>query len=286
MFIEFRNPLLLKIVKLLLLQFCTFEDFMKIDFYKFQGTGNDFIMLDNRDGRYNELTISQIEFLCNRKTGIGSDGLIKLNDSQTLDFEMDFYNPDGSRSFCGNGARCTIAFAEKLGISKTNYEFLAIDGIHQGTYNNEEIGIDIKDVNKVEKRFNDFILDSGSPHFIKYTQDISTKNTLEIGRAIRYSKEFNDSGININLVCKDAKDVIRISTYERGVENETLSCGTGATACALVQGILEEMNEGKVHVITKGGALKVHFTRINDSAFENIWLFGPATFVFEGSITW
>ncbi|MEY4127420.1 MAG: hypothetical protein RL737_1609 [Bacteroidota bacterium] len=257
---------------------------MLVQFEKYQGAGNDFIMIDNRSGKHNTLGIDQIQWMCNRHYGIGSDGLILLNESSEADFEMDFYNPDGSKSFCGNGARCVVAFANALGVEATTHTFNAIDGIHEYTLEDNSIGIHMGDVNHIEFfGVDSALMNTGSPHYITLSDDLSTENTLALGREIRYSAQYIKDGVNVNLVQVKSSHEIDISTYERGVEGETLACGTGATACALFLAFRNQLTQGTVIVNAKGGKLAVRFAR-NKSGFEHIWLLGPAVKVFNGEI--
>ena len=258
---------------------------MKIEFYKYQGTGNDFILLDNRTNLYDNLTEKQVAFLCNRHFGIGADGLMLLNIKEGFDFEMKYYNSDGAEgSMCGNGGRCMVKFAASMGIRKNNYHFIAVDGEHEA-----EIDIDglvrlkMNDVSKVESHINHYILNTGSPHYVKQTRDVHHMDVKSEGRAIRYSKEFEKEGINVNFVETLDDDMIYVRTYERGVEDETLSCGTGVTASALVSAH-NDNGFNRVEVKTPGGNLSVEFDKKGDSSFENIWLNGPATFVFKGEL--
>jgi diaminopimelate epimerase len=256
---------------------------VKLTFYKYQGTGNDFIMLDNLDGSYSHLTKKQIKLLCNRHFGIGADGLICINRSDKFDFEVDYSNSDGSKSFCGNGARCSIAFAHFLGIDVKNVLFSAIDGVHRGCFHSDEISIQMQDVNEVKKIASDYEIYTGSPHYIRFTNNINKENIVEFGKKIRYAENYAEKGINVNLAEIQGYE-IAVLTYERGVEDETLSCGTGVTAVALAYA-MEKNLKGKqsVNIHTKGGVLKVSFIR-QENSFTNIYLSGPAEFVFKGEI--
>ena len=258
---------------------------MLIHFQKYQGTGNDFVMLDNLNGQYNDLSIAQIVQICDRRFGVGADGLIKINTHNSLDFEIDYYNSDGSKSFCGNGARCSVAFAKTLGIDVNNTRFSAIDGEHSAQMKDETVTLDMLPVNTVNQNYKSFELNTGSPHYVRFVKDLGNENIVSEGRRIRYSEPYKKEGINVNLVEAIDANSIKIATYERGVEDETLSCGTGATACALVVGFSENRigkNEIAVHV--KGGNLKVDFEYHGNGAFTNIKLIGPAVFVFKGEI--
>jgi diaminopimelate epimerase len=258
---------------------------MKILFYKYQGTGNDFVMLDNLNGNYDDLSIDQIQKLCDRRFGVGADGLIKINKHKQLDFEMDYYNSDGSKSFCGNGARCAVAFAAELGIDVKETRFLAIDGPHSAFKIGDQIRLEMSDVDGIEEWNDAYIVNTGSPHFIKGVDNLNDRDIVSFGKEIRYSEPFIKDGINVNLIERTGRNDIRIATYERGVEDETLSCGTGATACALVcSHLLEEFGEQYIRVKVKGGELLVGFCRQRDGSFDHVTLSGPAVFVFKGEV--
>lgn len=258
---------------------------MKIQFSKYQGAGNDFIMLNNLDGRYDGLTLSQIQFLCDRKFGIGADGLIKINKSTEANFEVDYYNSDGSKSFCGNGARCSVAYAGTLGLDIHQTNFTAIDGLHRGEKVGSQIKIEMQDVKSISHLKDAFSLNTGSPHYVKCVDDLDQHDIVEFGKTIRYSAEYKAQGINVNLMERMDDRSIRVETYERGVEDETLSCGTGVTAAALVFSELrQDIGEQSINVSTKGGNLLVSFVRSKEGEFSSISLTGPATFVFSGEI--
>ncbi len=269
----------------LLLYLCrSTSERMNIQFHKYQGTGNDFIMLDNRDNQYDTLTIQQIQLLCDRRFGIGADGLIKINSHSLYAFEVDYSNSDGSKSFCGNGARCAVQFASTLGIDCSQVTFIAIDGEHQAQKKTNVISIEMKNVLKVETKNSDFELHTGSPHYIRFVEDLEIENILKFGQSIRYSDEYKANGINVNLV-KQAGNQLEIATYERGVEGETLSCGTGVTAAAIA-GAYQDQQAGKRHfdIQTKGGILQVDFEYELPMSFTNIWLTGPAELTFKGEM--
>jgi diaminopimelate epimerase len=257
---------------------------MQVSFFKYQGTGNDFVMIDNRDGVYNDLSIKQIQSLCDRKFGVGADGLIKLNLKAGFDFEMDYYNSDGSKSFCGNGARCSVAFALTLGIQGENIDFSAIDGLHNASKSDLGISLAMLDVTEIEQIQADYFLNTGSPHYISFHDSISDFPVLANGRAIRNSERFIKEGVNVNFVEVLGENNLFVRTYERGVEDETLSCGTGVTAAAIAYAKHQKI-EGSIciNIRTLGGELKVSFNANKDS-FTEIFLDGPAEFVFKGSI--
>jgi diaminopimelate epimerase len=255
-----------------------------VHFYKYQGTGNDFVILDNRRNEYDGITKAQVKFMCDRRFGIGADGLMLLNLLDGYDFQMVYYNADGSEStMCGNGGRCLVQFAYDLGIHKASYSFLAIDGPHDAVF--DEIGwvqLKMKDVHKIEHDNGDAVLDTGSPHYVRIVNNVRLHDVVSEGRQVRYSKEFKEHGINVNFVeMQDSSIYVR--TYERGVENETLSCGTGVTASALVCAH-NELGFNRVEVQTLGGRLAVEFHKHENHVFDDIWLCGPATFVFKGEI--
>lgn len=258
---------------------------MQIRFYKYQGTGNDFIILNNLDALYNNFEQETIRHLCDRRFGIGADGLMLLNKHPQYDFEMKYYNADGRESsMCGNGGRCLTQFAHDMGILKSNYTFQAIDGVHEASVEtNGTIALKMKDVADIKVVRGDSVLDTGSPHYVKMERDVMHLDVRRKGAEIRYSPEFAEKGINVNFVEEtDEPDEIFVRTYERGVEDETLSCGTGVTAAALVCSH-NDAGFNRVEVRTRGGQLAVEYDRIN-GRYENIWLIGPAVKVFEGTI--
>lgn len=259
---------------------------MTIHFYKYQGTGNDFIILDNRNGEYQDLTTEQINRLCNRRFGIGADGLMMLNNKEGYDFEMKYFNADGREgSMCGNGGRCIVKFASHLDIVRSVYRFIAYDGMHEAEIDSDGIvSLKMQDVGEIEKEHGDAVLNTGSPHYVKVVPSVTEMDVVKKGREIRYSKAFEKDGINVNFVeLSQEPDKISVRTYERGVEDETYSCGTGVTASAIVC-YHNESGFNEVEVTTPGGRLSVEFDKTGPSRFENIWLCGPAEKVFEGSI--
>jgi diaminopimelate epimerase len=258
---------------------------MQHTFYKYQGTGNDFIILDNRNNEVGKLSTQQINHLCDRKFGIGADGLMLLSTKGGYDFEMVYYNADGNESsMCGNGGRCLVKFAYDMGIHKSMYEFLAIDGEHEAEIDTKGmVRLKMQDVNEVEEHGSHSILNTGSPHFVKFATHVKDIDVVESGSSIRYSKAFEENGINVNFVEKLDESTIFVRTYERGVEDETLSCGTGVTAAALVSAH-NDNGFNDVAIKTPGGNLHVEFEKISETHFTNIWLCGPATFVFKGQI--
>lgn len=256
-----------------------------INFYKYQGAGNDFILIDNRNSIYTGDKIKFVQKWCNRRFGIGSDGLIFIEKSEVGDFKMDFYNPDGSQSFCGNGSRCAVAFANKIGISAAKITFEAIDGLHQAEWVGENVKVGMHQIGSIKIFGTDEFINTGSPHYISYQTEDNPKDVLEFGRTIRYSDAFKPNGTNVNLISVLGEKHIAIRTYERGVEDETLACGTGATACGLSFAARSSMNEGVIQVDAQGGVLIIHFRKTNVvGVFEDVWLEGPAQLVFKGEI--
>lgn len=258
---------------------------MNIEFYKYQGTGNDFVILDNRNGQYSTLTQEQIAHICHRRFGIGADGLMLLQDREGYDFEMIYYNADGAPgSMCGNGGRCLVRFAADMGIIKYSYHFIATDGEHEAEIdNNNRIRLKMQDVSSVEMHPTHAILNTGSPHYVKFSSEVESIDVVAEGRAIRHSERFAAQGINVNFVEGRGQDSIFVRTYERGVEDETLSCGTGVTAASLMSAH-NERGFNHVEVLTPGGILSVEFNKQSPREFNNIWLCGPATFVYKGQI--
>ncbi len=258
---------------------------MELTFYKYQGTGNDFIILDNREGQLPAFSEKTIKHLCDRRFGIGADGVMLLNNKEGFDFEMVYYNADGKpSSMCGNGGRCMTRFAKDMGIKKDTYSFLAVDGEHSASIDFDNIvRLRMADVTEVEFHAPYAILNTGSPHYVKYSSDVRHKDVYKEGRDIRYATEFEAEGINVNFVENTGDYSIYVRTYERGVEDETLSCGTGVTAAALMSAH-HERGFNQVEVQTNGGHLSVEFNKTGDESFTDIYLCGPATFVFKGLI--
>jgi len=259
---------------------------MKIPFKKFQGTGNDFVIIDNRTLFFDKENIKQIAFICSRKFGVGSDGLILIENHKDYDFNMVFFNPDGSQSFCGNGSRCAVRFAYDLGITKKHTQFLSTDGWHEAIIlDNQEVKLKMSDVSNLEHNTDFDFMDTGSPHYVTFTTNVMELDIVTKGSEIRYSDAYkNQGGTNVNFIEAEG-DFYHVRTYERGVENETLSCGTGVTACALSVGVKNNLEESKIKIQTKGGRLMVDFKKDEENNFTDIWLFGPATFVFDGVIS-
>ncbi|OOG70772.1 diaminopimelate epimerase [Algoriphagus sp. A40] len=255
---------------------------MELAFYKYQGTGNDFVMIDDRDASFDLGNLELVSKLCDRKFGIGSDGLIAIRNHQDYDFEMIYFNADGSQSMCGNGARCAVAFSSFLGIVNGKTRFLAIDGPHEAILTGDQVELLMGDVYGIENKSGDFFLNTGSPHHIRFVEKAEGYPVFEEGKAIRYDSGYAPAGTNVNFVQPMAEDEVFVRTYERGVENETLSCGTGVTAAAIVYGSQHQQNQVKIN--TLGGKLSVKFHSNPDGTFSKIWLIGPAEHVFSGKI--
>ncbi|MBN1388817.1 MAG: diaminopimelate epimerase [Bacteroidales bacterium] len=254
---------------------------MQIIFNKYHGTGNDFIIIDNRDDKISPHNEELIKYLCNRHTGIGSDGLIIIYDHDFHDFEMKYFNSDGREStMCGNGARCAVAFARKAGLGKGAYTFLANDGIHKYKISDELISISLCDTKPPVIIAGNHFIDTGSPHYVINVPDCKNVNVIEKGRSIRWSDMFTPGGTNVNFV-EHGRDEIFVRTYERGVENETLSCGTGVTAAAISSKWNKGSGKYNVNVNTPGGRLSVGF-ELGENLITGICLTGPAQFVFAG----
>jgi diaminopimelate epimerase len=256
---------------------------MNLHFYKYEGCGNDFILFDNRKNDIN-LNTQQIKQLCNRHFGIGADGLMLLENTEGYDFKMVYYNSDGNQSsMCGNGGRCITAFANRLGIIKDKAHFMAVDGEHISIIEKEIISLKMNDVPKIENHTDYFFLNTGSPHVVKWVKNLDDYKVFDEGKKIRYSEPFNSKGgTNVNFI-ELKNDKLFIRTYERGVENETLACGTGVTAAALVEAITTKpIHTNFCNVVSVGGSLSVTYTKYTDNSFTDVWLKGPANFVFEG----
>ncbi|MFN3756007.1 MAG: diaminopimelate epimerase [Flavobacterium sp.] len=257
---------------------------MQLTFYKYQGTGNDFIMIDNRQLLFPKNDTKLIEFLCHRRLGIGADGLILLENDKISDFRMVYYNSDGNEStMCGNGGRCIVAFAHFLGIIKNQTSFMAIDGLHLAAVENNIVSLQMIDVNKVSLGLSHVFLNTGSPHHVEIVEDLDRYPVKEKGAEIRYSSLYDEKGSNVNFVEPFSENTFKVRTYERGVEDETLSCGTGVTAVAIAMHNIGETKDTSIHLKTLGGDLQVSF-EVDQHHYSNIFLKGPAIQVFEGAI--
>ncbi len=257
---------------------------MRQKFYKYQGTGNDFVMIDNRQQTFDKNNTKLVAHLCDRRFGIGGDGLILLETHDTYDFTMVYYNADGNEStMCGNGGRCLVAFARQLGVITDTAIFEAVDGLHHASISGDIVRLQMQDVDTVTQTDTHVFLDTGSPHHVQFEAAIADFDIKTKGAEIRYGAPYNTAGTNVNFVKKIGADTFRLRTYERGVEDETLSCGTGATAVAIAMHSLEETSNTKVALTVEGGTLEVSFD-VRDGVYKNVWLIGPAQLVFEGVI--
>jgi diaminopimelate epimerase len=258
---------------------------MQLEFYKYQGTGNDFVMIDNRTARFPKDDIKLIERLCDRRFGIGADGLILLENDSETDFRMVYYNSDGNQSsMCGNGGRCLVAFAKKLQVINDTTTFIATDGLHHATVEADDlVSLQMIDVDAVKTTPNYTFLNTGSPHHVQMVADLEQYNVKENGAAIRYGDLYGKQGSNINFVKKVDETTFSLRTYERGVEDETLACGTGATAVAIAMNATGETTATTIGLNVEGGKLVVSFEK-KDDQYKNIFLKGPAEFVFKGTI--
>ncbi len=255
----------------------------QIEFSKYQGTGNDFILIDGFHSNTPHLSNKDIQKMCHRRFGIGADGLIILKKKEGYDFDMDFYNSDGfSGSMCGNGGRCVVAFAHDIELIKKNTTFWAPDGEHKAIFNShQEIALKMKDVSEIFKHSDGLFMDTGSPHLVIFEKNITNLDALNKGKSIRYSENYKLEGVNVNFV-EMKEDGILVVTYERGVEDITYSCGTGTVASALAAHI-NNNSTSPINASTRGGILKVKFTNTHKNEYSNIWLEGPAIKSYSGT---
>jgi len=257
---------------------------MKLNFFKYQGAGNDFVIIDNRTNVFPKDNYDLIRGYCDRRFGIGADGLMLLEKATDADFNMVYYNADGRPgSMCGNGGRCIVAFAKTLGLFDTSTSFNALGEKYEASINEEQVSLNMLNVENIEIHPDHVFLDTGSPHHVTFTENLPTFDVVEQGRKIRHGAPYFETGTNVNFVEKINENTFNVRTYERGVEDETLSCGTGVTAVALASFHLNKTSEKEIHIETLGGKLKIEFEKENNT-YKNIILTGPATFVFKGTI--
>ncbi|WP_191907014.1 diaminopimelate epimerase [Adhaeribacter soli] len=255
---------------------------MTIQFHKYQGTGNDFVMIDDREEKFPAQNYDLVKRLCDRRFGIGADGLILLRNKDGYDFEMVYYNADGRPgSMCGNGGRCTVAFARFLGVIQNKTHFLAADGDHEATVENGLVSLKMNEVTSIECGTDFYYLNTGSPHYVTFGQNVAEENVYEKGRTIRYNERFKQEGTNVNFAEERPDKSLYIRTYERGVEDETYSCGTGVTATAIAASLRGV--QSPVTIETPGGKLEVSFKKQSEH-FTDIYLTGPAEQVFKGEV--
>ncbi|PKP13812.1 MAG: diaminopimelate epimerase [Bacteroidetes bacterium HGW-Bacteroidetes-3] len=258
---------------------------MEIHFYKYQGTGNDFIIIDNRNLDFPKNNVELVHKLCDRRFGIGADGLILLEPSEKQDFSMIYYNADGKEgSMCGNGGRCIVAYAKKLNIIKSKTTFEATDGLHFAEIENDLVNLQMADVENIEIHNTHTFLNTGSPHHVSFCDAVAILDVVELGSKIRYGAPYLEAGTNVNFVEQISENSFKVRTYERGVENETLACGTGATAVAIAANKTNKTAEERIYIEVLGGNLEVSFKK-EGNCYKNVFLKGPAQFVFEGKIT-
>lgn len=254
-----------------------------LPFYKYQGTGNDFILIDQITN-FSKLVPQNTDFiqrLCHRRFGIGADGIIFLQKHPSYDFEMVYYNSDASKSFCGNGSRCAVHLANKLQIIRDRARFLAIDGVHTAYIQRETISVSMREVTAIQRTSNDFMVDTGSPHYVCLVEEVSLLDLPSLGKKINNLPQFQNTGTNVNFVQLVENNRLSMRTYERGINDETLSCGTGAVAAALVAAT--KGYKSPIYITTLGGELQVNFLE-NGGMFTDICLSGPAKLVFQGQV--
>ena len=255
---------------------------MWIPFYKFHGTGNDFIIINKIDHPNIELNESTIKQLCDRRFGVGADGLMFMLSSDKYDFEMQYYNSDGKEgSMCGNGGRCIVNFAKMQNIIGEDTTFLAYDGIHAAKIDKDIVKLKMIDIKGLKKYNDGYFIDTGSPHFVCLYNNLKDIDIEKSGEKLRYDNRFEPKGTNVNFV-EEKPQEIEFATYERGVERETLSCGTGAVATAIALKYAASVGKYSTNLKTKGGKLKVHFVKSENNTYTDIWLEGEAKFVFDG----
>lgn len=258
---------------------------MKFNFYKYQGTGNDFVILDNRDLSFPKERTDLVAQICDRRFGIGADGFMLLENAAGYDFKMVYYNADGNESsMCGNGGRCLVAFAKKCNVITDKAHFIAVDGPHEAVVMDDLVSLKMIDVNQVEVAPSHVFMNTGSPHHVTLVPAVDQVDVKNQGAAIRYGDLYGQAGANVNFVTQKNENTFDVRTYERGVEDETLSCGTGATAVALAMHKLGKSQNTDITLNVPGGVLAVAF-EVADAGYQNIFLKGPATFVFEGVIS-
>lgn len=264
---------------------CRLPEHMQFTFYKYHGTGNDFILADNRNGFFPKDDVALISHLCKRHTGIGADGLILLEEDIDSDFRMVYFNADGKEgSMCGNGGRCAVVFARKMGLIENTTIFSAVDGLHEAILEGNEVRLKMQDVDTIREKPEYLFLNTGSPHHVQMVDDLKSFDVQMEGRRLRYGL-YGKSGSNINFVEESEQNKFSVRTYERGVENETLSCGTGVTAVAISMHHLGHASANEVVVLTPGGQLVVTFEKEN-GRYTEINLKGPVKLVYKGSMEW
>ncbi len=284
LFLEF-NSFLTDKKALKLRYLCFFNLNMLLTFYKYQGTGNDFVMIDNRSNSFPKENTKLVAKLCDRRFGIGADGLILLENDKAVDFKMVYYNSDGNQgSMCGNGGRCLVAFAKYLGIINKEASFNAVDGFHSAIIENDIVELKMNNVSEIWIKPNAYFLDTGSPHHVQLVEELKDFDVHKEGAKLRYGL-YGEKGSNINFVEPLGEDSFAVRTYERGVENETLSCGTGVTAVAIAMHKANKVKSEAVDIETKGGKLQVRFLA-GVNGYSKVSLIGSALQVFKGEVEW
>jgi len=253
---------------------------MNLTFYKYQGTGNDFVMIDNRTNTFPKKNTEIISQICDRHFGIGADGIILIENDTETDFRMIYFNADGSETMCGNGGRCSVAFAKKLDIINSKTTFMAFDGLHYAEIKDNIVSLQMSDVDEVIVSEKSVFAYTGTQHHVEMVDSLDNFPVVEKGRKIRYS--YTESGSNVNFVEQINTNTFRVRTYEKGVENETLACGTGVTAVAIAMHKTNKTTSKLVSLPVEGGILEVKFSEKN-GRYKNVFLKGPAAFVFKGS---
>lgn len=254
---------------------------MEFTFYKYQGTGNDFVIIDNREAFFPKENTALVAKICDRRFGVGADGLLLLENHHSADFTMVYYNSDGNLStMCGNGGRCIVHFAQFLGVITQNTVFEAVDGLHEARVENDCVSLKMNDIENIKSSENYAFLNTGSPHHVEMVSDLESYDVFSNGREIR-NEVYGKEGANVNFVEQVESDIFSVRTYERGVEDETLSCGTGVTAVAIAMFESGKTTENKITLNTPGGQLQVRFEKAS-SGYKNVYLEGPATQVFKG----
>lgn len=253
-----------------------------MEFFKYQATGNDFIILDDWDQQFPQSDVERIARMCHRRFGVGADGLILLRPDAGSDFEMVYFNADGKPgSMCGNGGRCAVAFAHALGRIGNQTRFRAADGLHEAHLKNGQVSLKMSDVAHLEQLPRYWFLNTGSPHHVQWVEELESLDVFKEGRRIRYSL-YGETGSNVNFVTGAGPGHFRVRTYERGVEDETYSCGTGVTATVLAMHAAGRLQATSARVTTLGGDLEVQFAPDGGQGYTEIWLTGPAVQVFKG----
>jgi diaminopimelate epimerase len=254
---------------------------MNLTFFKYQGTGNDFIMIDNRSKTFKKDNIDLISKLCDRHFGIGADGVILIENDVEFDFKMIYFNADGSETFCGNGGRCATAFAKYLNIIGDSTNFIAVDGAHFAKIENNVVSLKMIDVHDIQVQENSIFMHTGTQHHVELVENLDAYPVYKNGKKIRDS--YSDPGSNVNFVAQVNDSTFRVRTYEKGVEDETLACGTGVTAVAIAMHKIKKTTSNFISLPVSGGILEVSFVEEN-GVYKNVFLKGPATFVYTGNI--